>query len=748
MPPLQALLLRNGNDDAHLELALLQLWATTDPEHISIELLALDDKCWRRLGMLFFASKSLVLALVAALERVAKGSSRSSDRFFQRVWQSQWRNYLHEKVVDCRTRLEREDIRSDSLSRRVFDSKFEANLVAPRLVQILTTSLRVTLTSYYDTDQRRLTAETESGKIVAGGGNDLHVDTPKVMGSIMEVVDLLLSLSTTVEWMPAIARAAAMGLHSLLSLKAHPLSGPMTTHICRSAALQHYVTWLLGDDQSAPSITGMYLKSTLEQTQSSRTPRKQQGGQHECYIELLAAAAAVAANKGRGARSSAFEDTAAMLQICRLGIASSNSNIQYSALCLLCSLLALEDASSSALSSAVRLSGILISISWLLNHSVSHIAAMAATALELIIRHSPPSDILRAVIEQGCIIIYGMLLSTSSGATKPAVAASCRSLLNWVTEEVAWQSGVVAASLQSILSSTNVLLQKNILLTLQILAQRNAAIREALKDQDVGTEALVTAIQADDEAGLSVSLLSICLNCCDKYSTLKIEGCARNTNIFQNEDSKEQQDDGRSPENGDEGEYIIQLCCADGELVKAAAALLREHTNVLRGTNSEGSQDPEGSTGRSVVIASLSKFQSSSVQHFIDLLPMAQLDAVDFLTKLQSFPTLQELLHLANTVGSAKCWHTTTSALCRVMTASNWLDIFHFASTDIRHPTLVLRCIRFGLQLHRSLGPCNTVPHLNTGKQSEADPVEKERANLATALKMAAIQMSEELFVG
>ncbi|EEY55168.1 uncharacterized protein PITG_20059 [Phytophthora infestans T30-4] len=100
MPPLQALLLRNGNDDAHLELALLQLWATTDPEHISIELLALDDKCWRRLGMLFFASKSLVLALVAALERVAKGSSRSSDRFFQRVWQSQWRNYLHEKVVD------------------------------------------------------------------------------------------------------------------------------------------------------------------------------------------------------------------------------------------------------------------------------------------------------------------------------------------------------------------------------------------------------------------------------------------------------------------------------------------------------------------------------------------------------------------------------------------------------------------------------------------------------------------------
>ncbi|KAI9992291.1 hypothetical protein PInf_017680 [Phytophthora infestans] len=186
------------------ELALLQLWAITDPEHISIELLALDDKCWRRLGMLFFASKSLVLALVAALERVAKGLSRSSDRFFQRVWQSQWRNYLHEKVVDCRTRLKREDIRSDSLSRRVFDSKFEANLVAPRLVQILTTSLRVTLTSYYDSDQRRLTAETESGKIVAAAGNDLHVDTPKVMGSIMEVVDLLLSLSTTVEWMPAI----------------------------------------------------------------------------------------------------------------------------------------------------------------------------------------------------------------------------------------------------------------------------------------------------------------------------------------------------------------------------------------------------------------------------------------------------------------------------------------------------------------------------------------------------------------
>ncbi|KAG6962938.1 hypothetical protein JG687_00006861 [Phytophthora cactorum] len=441
MPPLHALLLRNGDDDASLELELLQLWTATDPERIPTELLALDDKCWRRLGLLLFASdSSLVLALVAALERVATEPSISSGQFFRRVWQSQWREHLHEKVVDCHARLEREGTRSGRT-----DSLSKVDLVAPRLVQILITSLRVTLTSFYDDqpkeDQMGWTAETKNG------GND----APKVM----KVVDLLLSLSTTVDRTPAIARAAAMGLQSLLSLKPHPFSALMTTHICRSTALQHYVTWLLGDDESD-------LPSPSERS--------------------AAAVARPDANKRR--------------------VASTDSSIQYSALCLLCSLLVLDDASSSALSSAVRLSGILISISWLLNHTVTHIAAMAATTLELIIRHSPPSDILRAVIEQGCVIIYRMLLSASSGATKPAVAASCRSLLNWVTEEVAWQSGVIAASTQSIMSSTNVLLQKNIVLTLQILAQRNAAIREALEDQDFRTDALVTAIQADDEAGL------------------------------------------------------------------------------------------------------------------------------------------------------------------------------------------------------------------------------------------------------
>ncbi|KAF1780056.1 Armadillo-type fold [Phytophthora cactorum] len=546
MPPLHALLLRNGDDDASLELELLQLWTATDPERIPTELLALDDKCWRRLGLLLFASdSSLVLALVAALERVATEPSISSSQFFRRVWQSQWREHLHEKVVDCHARLEREGIRSgrtDSLSGR---------------------------SGGPDGLDRR----------DQNGGND----APKVM----EVVDLLLSLSTTVDRTPAIARAASMGLQRLLSLKPHPFSALMTTHICRSTALQHYVTWLLGDDESD-------LPSPSERSGRNR---------HECdhvYLELLVAAAAVArpdANKRRGTRSSVFDDTAAMLQMCTLGVASTDSSIQYSALCLLCSLLVLDDASSSALSSAVRLSGILISISWLLNHTVTHIAAMAATTLELIIRHSPPSDILRAVIEQGCVIIYRMLLSASSGATKPAVAASCRSLLNWVTEEVAWQSGVIAASVQSIMSSTNVLLQKNIVLTLQILAQRNAAIREALEDQDFRTDALVTAIQADDEAGLAVSLLSICLNCCGKCSTLKIEGCARDSNVFQGDNSNEQQEEERTPDSRtDEQDFIIQLRCADGEFVKATAVLLREHSNLLRGWKAENPTTPRGIT--------------------------------------------------------------------------------------------------------------------------------------------------------
>ncbi|EGZ20095.1 hypothetical protein PHYSODRAFT_490698 [Phytophthora sojae] len=509
----------------------------------------------------------------------------------------------------------------------------------------------------------------------------------------MEVVDVLLSLSTSAERTPKIARAAALGLQTLLSLETHELSGLMTTHICRSTAMQHCATWLLGDEGVAP-----------------------------------------ASSQRRGARSPVFDDTVAMLQVCTRGIASVDSGVQDAALRLLCSLLVLDDASSSALSSAVRLSGILISISWLLNHSAPHIAATAATTLELIIRHSPPSDILRAVIEQGCVIIYRALLSACSGAKKTpaqaAVAASCRSLLNWVTEEVAWQSGVVAASVQSVLSSTNVLLQKNIVLTMQILAQRNAAIREALEDQDFRTDALVSAIQSDDDAGLAVSLLSICLNCSDKCSTLKIESCTKD-----------------NPNDGDEQGRTIRLLCADGEFVEIGALLLRQHSNLLRQLKLEQPQDQAGNS--LTVLDRLKAFKASNVQLCVNLLPLTQQEAVRTLTKLDSFPSMQELLHLANTIGSAKCWHVTTSAMCRMMTASNWLDIFQFASTDVRHPTLVLRCIRFALQLHHELGPRGNTRLLSQQeKQSPIDPAEQARADLASALKTAAVQMSQELFIG
>ncbi|KAK1930209.1 hypothetical protein P3T76_014442 [Phytophthora citrophthora] len=706
MPPLRSLLLIT--EDAPVELALLQLWAATDLDLLPSELLAMDGKCWRRLGLLLFASdSSLVLALVAALERVATRSSELNNRLLRRVWRSPWREHLREKVVDCHARLEREGIRSEGLR----DAR-RTDLVAPRIVQILVTSLRVMLTSSHDADDQL--KDEDEGE-----------EAPKVM----EVVDLLLSLSTTVERAPAVAQAAALGLQSLLSMGPHSFSALTTTHICRSAALQQYVTWLLGED--FPAAGAISNLTAAPQTLGRAVDEEQRGCEH-IYLQLLVAAAAVArsdTNGRRGARSPVFDDTAAMLQICTLGIANSDSNIQYSALCLLCSLLALDDASSSALSSSIRLSGILISISWLLSHTVAHVAAMAATALELIIRHSPLSDVLRAVIEQGCVIIYRALLSAPSDA---AVAASCRSLLNWVTDEVARQPGVVAASVQSILSSTNLLLQKNIVLTLQILAQRNAEIHEALVDQEFSSDALVGAIQADDDAGLAISLLSTCLSCCDKCSTLKIQG-ARDSKIF-GQSNNEQEEEGQPLD--DERDFPVELRCAEGESVKTNAALLREHCNLLRGRKGENPED-----GSSLIVARLDKFRAVIVQRFVDLLSMTQQDAVNALTDLQSFSTLQELLLLANTVGSAKCWHTTTSATCRIMTASNWLDIFHFASTEVRHPTLVLRCIRFALQLHSSLGPRDT-------KQSQVDPVDQERTDLASALKTAAIQLSHELFLG
>jgi hypothetical protein len=709
--PLRALLLRNGDADAELELALLQLWAAPEPERLSTELLALDDKCWRRLGLLLFSTESsLVLALVAVLERVATWPS-SDRRLLRRLWRSQWRVHLREKLVDCHARLEREGARPECVGRT--DSLGGVNLIAVRLVQILVSSLRALLTHDEQSpkNQAGLTAEED-------GVND----APKVM----EVVDLLLFLSTGAGRTPAIAHAAAVGLHSLLSLEPHAFSGLLTTHICRSTALQHYVAWLVGGDG---------------------------GGIRECdhtYFELLVAAAIVArsgAHNFKGSRSACFDDTAAMLEICTHGVASADSNIQYAALRLLSSLLALDDAASSALSSAVRLSGILISLSWLLSHAVPHIAAMAATTLEVVIQHSPPSDVLRAVIEQGCVIIYRALLSASSGAKKSpaqaAVAASCRSLLNWVTEEVAWQSGVVAASVQSVLSSTNTLLQKNIVLTLQILAQRNATIREVLEDQDFRTDALVAAIQADEEAGLAVSLLSTCLSCCDRCSTLKIEGSTKDASaVFQHDNNAEEQEEDE-PADSAEQDLPIRLLCAEGQAIEVSESVLREHSNLLRGLKVERPRDLKD--GSAITVAKLIKSRASSVQLFVDVLSTPQRDAVNALAEHQALSTLQELLGLADAVGSAKCWHATTSAICRSLSASNWLDILQFAATEVRHPTLVLRCIRFAIQLHDALGPR---PEPQPGKEAQASPAGQERADLASALKTAAIAMSQELFLG
>ncbi|GMF32917.1 unnamed protein product [Phytophthora fragariaefolia] len=727
--------------DAPLELALLQLWAANDPERIARELLALDTKRWRRLGLLLFAStESLVLALVAVLEQVAtrQSSTESTDRLLRRVWTSHWRNHLREKAVDCHARLDREGIRTENRSGRT-DSLAEEDLVATRLLQILVTSLRVTLSSSHD-DQPK---------------DQLEEDGNYGAPQIMEVVDLLLSLSTSAERTPAIARAAALGLQTMLSLENHELSGLVTTHICRSTAMQYYATWLLGDGVVAPVSDPSTYPVALK---PSRPNSEAQGDLYDCnkvYLELLVAAATVArpdAAKCRGARSPVFDDTAAMLQVCTLGVASSDASIQDAALRLLCSLLVLDDASSSAVSSAVRLSGILISISWLLAHKASYIAATAATTLELIIRHSPPSDILRAVIEQGCVIIYRALLSASSGAKKTpaqtAVAASCRSLLNWVTEEVAWQSGVVAASVQSILSSTNLLLQKNIILTLQILAQRNESIREALEDQDFRADALVTAIQADDDASLAISLLAICLNCSDKCSTLKIQSCTKDAGVFcSNGNNNDQQEDEQIAHDIDEKDRTVRLLCGGGECIEVAATYLRQHSNLLRKLRANQPQDQENDSV--IVIDSLKKFNASIIQLYVNILPMGQQDAVSTLTELQSFPTLHELLRLANAIGSAKCWHVATSAMCRMMTASNWLDIFQFASTEVRHPTLVLRCIRFALQLHSALGPRkNAGPMAQPEQQPSSDPADQERTDLASSLKTAAIQMSEEFFLG
>ncbi|RLN93373.1 hypothetical protein BBJ28_00018078 [Nothophytophthora sp. Chile5] len=678
----------DADADAQLELALLRLWAAPDASVAALA--ALDAKRWRRLALqLFAADVSLVRAVVAVLERVAS-SSRSeaaARRVLRQLWQSPGRALVQDKVVNW---LEQGRLGTH-------EEEDEQQEIASRLLRVLAASLSAAIA-------------TKPNELLT------HEDDPfpEATGAdALEIVGLLLTLLMAVERAPTVAQVAAMELRGLLSEQQQPpgLQALLTTHICSSTALRHCVDWLLAQDE-APCFP--------------------------VYIELLAATASGPC-EGGGDKGNVFNDTAAMLQICTVGLAAADPSTQHASLRLLCALLAHSDASASALCSAMRLSGVLISISWLLGHAVAHIAAAAATALELVTRQSPSSDTLRVIIEQGCVLIYWALLTASSEAkrtpTQADVAANCLNLLNWATQEVARQTSVVAAAVQSVLSSANVLLQKNIILTLQILAQRSDAVREALEEQEFRSDALVLAIQADEDAGLAMAVLSAGLSCCDKCSTLKIEGCV-----------KDEEDSALADQS-----LTIRIRCADGEYVEANAALLLEHSNLLRGwsrNTTDLSQDQEGEAVATSIVK-LHRFRLSIVQLFVELLPKAQHVAVRDLTELQSLSTLLKLLRLGNATDSIKCWHATTAAICRAMTRSNWLEIFQFASTEVRHPTLVLRCVRFALQLRRqedAHGPARPQPRPEEQLQSES--TQKERVELTAALKQAAIQLGQELLTG
>lgn len=218
--------------------------------------------------------------------------------------------------MDCHARLDREAIRSGRT-----DSA-EEDLVATRLLQILITSLWVTLTSSHDGQPKDQLEEAGAMR------------PPRSWRSWTSC-----SLCPQARADPKIARAAALGLQTLLSLETHELSGLMTTHICRSTAMQHCATWLLGDEGVAPASVPTTHPVALKLAKPTSVKL------HPCdhiYLELLVSAATVARpdeSQRRGARSPVFDDTVAMLQVCTRGSraltrASRTQLCACSALCL------------------------------------------------------------------------------------------------------------------------------------------------------------------------------------------------------------------------------------------------------------------------------------------------------------------------------------------------------------------------------------------------------------------------------
>ncbi|TYZ68496.1 hypothetical protein PybrP1_005282 [[Pythium] brassicae (nom. inval.)] len=470
----------------------------------------------------------------------------------------------------------------------------------------------------------------------------------------------------------------------------------------------------------------------------------------------------------------------------------------------------------NALCATVRTSGLLITLCWLTGHSHSTVAAAAGVLVDAVVERSSPTDVLRALLEQGCAVILSALANADAselplggcesdrtqdgydGETgSGAPVRSGTQLLQWMAAELVREQRVVHVAVASVLRSSNVLLQRNVLLSLLLLSRKSSELKRLLllqhqqetperekpvswDDLDFLTGVVLAAVEANEDGALARSLLSATTAWCDKSSTLRL--------LDENRGSFRQHKSRRAPSVDDDAQseserslsagggdtpssldqrrhcnvppFVVVMCKrqvavqVDAELLYALSKLAQRHIDSSESARQQQQQQqqlespsdglfwttPTASEAPQLASLPLDRFDACTVRLLVDVLPKSQQEAAAVLRQ-QSVAELSELVELAKAAECAKCWHLASFALShhlRVRASRCWFDVFAFAART-RHPSLLLRAARAALECD------NRDTTTRAADDAQQQQQEQQQEQQVSHLKAAAFALYREL---
>lgn len=768
----------HDTDDV-LEHAALLLWKTLqrgDRDTAVRALLHIERKVWNRIAQLLFASSgSVVDAIVAVMcalvsfsqpsaalephtcaEAISaangsassmsggkensddNGAARPSERppqsIHERIWRSEWWQRIIEKIEDCysvclssqQTSQHQQPLNKSMNSDADKQRGTKDVEICERLMQVVDAVLR---------HQGSLISVAE-GRGVDRGSED--------RARMNESVDLFVSLCTSP--IPKIAIVTSSSLLSLLQRSGDPSDLAATKLFGDTVVIDHIAKWLKGSGASSPEC---HPSQRAASTRSARVKHENNESlQLQCvYFDLLVFAASSPSTEEV---KWLVLDKVNPLQLCPQFLSHPSAKLQERALILMTVALQsstpAHETKASAVCSNIRISGLLITICWLMGHSHQSVADAAGRLMDAVIDSSPLPNILRALVEQGCAIILSTLtLSTSRSdelhtqQNQDNINQSSK-VLDWMATEIVHEQ-VLEAAMSSVLRSSNVLLQKNMLLSLLLLSQRDAELKESLdgEEENFLIEVVHVAIEASEDGSLAAMLLAAALSWCDKCSVLKLDDSGSSF--------RQQGKSGKTLREAQFGNQTVDEAASNSiptviKLTHKNHADAAEVDGVLLYSLSKLVQKWVDTTLSEPQIP-LSQFRVATIQLFAEVLSKSQQEAVIIL-KHKDFSELSELLELAKYFECSKCWHFTTFAMNHTLNRSNWFQVFEFA-IRIRHPSLMLRAGKMALECYEeeikngnstSHDMILQVPDGNSGASARRFP----------ELKAAAFQMYQEVF--